>query len=338
LKLILLQSALLWKKASDKDIESYYYVIAFLLKELSGSSIHEFLPIIVDSVKNETKDRVHLRLSLLKGLFNWFPDLDFKTTLYKIVLEYALETNQVYITQQEVNNIESIIEDWHLDPIKRREFYSIAIKMLLNVEDNEKRQAKLFHFINKYLTSIVDNNFDEHLEKIKNYVLYIIQNDVFYIGNISDIPAVKSLESSVPQIHNLLKIFITGEVREMEDFVKNNIDFLKKEGIDTDDVLVKFRISRFSDLASTKSEISYSEVASVLNIDIDEVENWVVQAISKNFVKCSLDQIDNKIIVWKAIPRSFSNQNWIELNHKLESWKNNFINLKNSILKNSTQS
>jgi len=157
---------------------------------------------------------------------------------------------------------------------------------------------------------------------------------VFYIGNIADIPAVKSLESTLPQIKNLLKIFISGEVREMEDFAKDNSEFLKKEGIDPDEILIKFRILRFSDLASTKSEILYSEVAHVLNVDIDEVENWAIQAISKNFVKCSLDQLDSKITVWKAIPRSFKNQNWVELNNKLEAWKTNFRNLKNTILKN----
>jgi len=87
-----------------------------------------------------------LRLSLLKGLFNWFPDLDFKTILYNTVLEYSLETNQVYVTYQEVDNIERIIEDWELDSNKSRELYSLAIRMLMTIEDNTDRQKKIIPF------------------------------------------------------------------------------------------------------------------------------------------------------------------------------------------------
>jgi len=118
----------------------------------------------------------------------------------------------------------------------------------------------------------------------------------------------------------------------MIQFCNNNKEFLEKEVLNKDDLLFNFRVLRFSELASTKDELHYEEVSKALSVELDDVEYWVIQAISKNIVSCNLDQLENKIHIRKALPRIYGEKNWIDLNNKIESWKNNLTNLKQHII------
>jgi len=96
------------------------------LKELSASSIDLFLPSLVDSIKSETHDRTHLRLSLLKGIYNWFPDREFcRTVLYQKVLEYALETDHSSVVVTELDHLENTVNNWNFTPEKKKENYML---------------------------------------------------------------------------------------------------------------------------------------------------------------------------------------------------------------------
>jgi len=131
LHLILDQHHLLWKKATDKDIESFYYIIAFLLKELSASNIDLFLPSLVDSIKSEKNDRTHLRLSLLKGIYNWFPEREFcKTNLYQKILEYALETDHSSVVVTELDYVENTVTDWNFPPEKKENYLLLRLNYI----------------------------------------------------------------------------------------------------------------------------------------------------------------------------------------------------------------
>jgi len=58
--------------------------------------------------------------------------------------------------------------------------------------------------------------------------------------------------------------------------------FLQSEGVDIEKLIFKFRIIRLSELANSKDILKYEEIAKALSIGIDDVETWVIRAISKN--------------------------------------------------------
>jgi len=118
----------------------------------------------------------------------------------------------------------------------------------------------------------------------------------------------------------------------MIQFCNNNKEFLDKDGLNKDDLLFNFRVLRFSELATTKDVLHYEEVSKILSVELDDVEYWVIQAISKNIVSCNLDQLESKIHIRKALPRTYTEKDWISLNNKIEAWKNNLNNIKQYII------
>jgi len=54
----------------------------------------------------------------------------------------------------------------------------------------------------------------------------------------------------------------------------------------------------------------------------------------KKLINCKLDQLESRVIIGKALPRTFNRENWIGLNKKVESWKNNLNGLLQVLFKN----
>lgn len=91
-----------------------------------------------------------------------------------------------------------------------------------------------------------------------------------------------------------------------------------------EDCLRHIRLLTFLSLASQGyKEIPYKTVADKLQIPLDDVESWVISAVSYNLVTAKMDQLEEVVMVEKYLVRSFGfgTQEWKELHMKLLEWK-----------------
>lgn len=66
---------------------------------------------------------------------------------------------------------------------------------------------------------------------------------------------------------------------------------------DFDLLLEKIRILTVTSVFSSKQVVPFSDVASALDIAVDEVEAWVVDASSRDLISVRIDQPQRQIIV-----------------------------------------
>ena len=50
-------------------------------------------------------------------------------------------------------------------------------------------------------------------------------------------------------------------------------------------------------LGCDKTNLTYSDIASVLLINEDEVETWIVDAVGQNLMEAQIDQITSTVVV-----------------------------------------
>merc|ERR1712098_983277 len=79
--------------------------------------------------------------------------------------------------------------------------------------------------------------------------------------------------------------------------------------------------------AQGKSEISLADVATSLQEVPDQVEKWVVKAISEDVIDGRIDQLSQKVLVKSAFQRKFGQEEWKFLDGKLDSWIGNLESL-----------
>ena len=60
-----------------------------------------------------------------------------------------------------------------------------------------------------------------------------------------------------------------------------------------------------------------------LQVRVDEVEGWVVKAISAGLVDARMDQQAATVTVTRSVQRDFSHRNWVDLKARLDQWSAN---------------
>lgn len=125
----------------------------------------------------------------------------------------------------------------------------------------------------------------------------------------------------------LLNIFLNGNLQEYNKFAAEHQDLIAK--FDVEQNVTKMRLLSLASLGSENlaRELSYSEIASALEIPDTEVEMWVIDVIRAGLVEAKLDQLNKTVIVYRSIYRVFGKEQWQQLDNKLNSWKTSLTDI-----------
>lgn len=151
---------------------------------------------------------------------------------------------------------------------------------------------------------------------------------VFQFDDLLGLDAVKILRKSKQKDLVLLcDIFLTGTVDELRKFHDKNKKLFQEHNLSFDDAMAKIRLLTLASLVQGKSEVALAEVAKELQEEPDQVEKWVVKAISEDVIDGLIDQLSQKVLVKSAFQRKFAKAEWQFLDDKLESWIDNLESL-----------
>ena len=76
-------------------------------------------------------------------------------------------------------------------------------------------------------------------------------------------------------------------------------------------------------LASSSSEVDFSQVERELQIESSAVEQTVVDAVRLKLISAKVDQINRKVLISGAIQRTFGRAQWELIHDKLGTWTKN---------------
>lgn len=80
--------------------------------------------------------------------------------------------------------------------------------------------------------------------------------------------------------------------------------------------------------------LSYAKIAEELEIKYEDVEEWVVDAISNKLLEASMDQFKSQVQVIKSANRSFDKEQWESLLTRLNELKDNMKGIMNTVKNN----
>ena len=128
-------------------------------------------------------------------------------------------------------------------------------------------------------------------------------------------------------MHGLLTIFQEGKLDDYNAFLKENGGepvILAPYNLSSEECIRYMRILSLCSLAAEHEEIPYSTVARTLQLPSEgEVENWVIAAVSSGLLVAKMDQLQQKVMVERAVVRKFDIEQWTSLQSRLNVWKQN---------------
>lgn len=72
------------------------------------------------------------------------------------------------------------------------------------------------------------------------------------------------------------------------------------------------------------TNFKYAEVASLLNISQDDVEEWAIEAIANRIIDGKIDQINEELIINSHMLAKVGKEEWKTIGVKVSSWKQRF--------------
>ncbi|KAI8906733.1 hypothetical protein EDD86DRAFT_209625 [Gorgonomyces haynaldii] len=251
------------------------------------------------------------------------------TRLFGIYKKYAVFLAILKLTQLSeepdwivsvVDDLVSWIKEWHLTPKQERDTFVQVGKVIQN-----EAPLKAYEFQLRAIKTIQKQDFDKEKELLFEAVRQAVT--VPQVLNFDEIVGLSAIQSLGPQTVSLLKLFVSGSMQDYREYVKKNKDFLSKHGLPEQDVEFKVRILSLAELASNHmhKELSYDQIAKKLDIDLTQVEFWVIHAVRAKLIDLKMNQQTQTLFVSRSTFRTFSKNEWQALDNVLGEWQ---INLK----------
>lgn len=358
----LLQTIASHKPAMDKLVLSpseegigAFSLLAALLDRVEDASlandVMKSLVIAVEANSNNVGAAVENKIGMLCALYNLRSGAE-KCFILSRILSYAafsgdassvmsLLPNRKSTLGQllEENNLERLLAGFGgVENADKRSLFLIASNVVGRVAEISKEKdmdqeataslASKQRFLLKMLGTYADTSeIDEDARTAATHAAVGAINNPVSLFNeqrcIMSLLPIIDLKSKKPEIHALLSIFQEGKLEDFQSFIKSNPTTCADYNISEDDAIRHMRLLSLCSLATEHEEIPYEAIATTLQVDQSEVENWVIAAVSSGLLSAKMDQLQHVVMVERCVVRRFGIEQWKILQNRLDMWKKN---------------
>jgi translation initiation factor 3 subunit M len=326
---------LVFEKAPEKDIEGCLNVLSSLLRHISQEEFSNLVSKLVSSITSNAEDKPLLRLKLLNTLYNLSDASSVeRCDIFLALLKYAEAAHTVEVVIPLFDKIPERLKQWGASPEQAREIYLTARRILKQANKSVAAHEFLLKFLSTFekadaatLQNITDHAVEATVEAVK--IPAVVQLD-----HLLDMRAIQQLEKSKPQLYALLKLFAFDTLEAFKTFHEANPGFLESINLDYEECLKKIRLLTLATLANQHDEIPFSAISQGLAIGENDVESWVILAISTNILEAKMDQLRRVVVVNRAAQRALSAEQWRYIGERLGVWRNHISSLLEIISQN----
>lgn len=303
------------KKSQEKDFEPAYNLALHILT--LAPNFDEVFGVFLDNLISNPPEVTHGSWLVLSILTNSFNILSKKSTwkfkIFNYIIEFAEKTGNSHLLASQISQVSTWAEEWEgLTLDQKKQLFLTAAKIL---ESTDKKASSEFILKAVALSDKPDEN-------TNTLVRNALESELVYdFDPILALSAVQALGKNSPLLI-LLKTVYEGDLAGLK--ANNGANLASEAGVDFESIEQKTRVAALAAVASKASSrtLGYNEIASAIDVEEDEVETWVINAIRAGLVEGRLSQLDQKFDIHRASPiGSFGIEEWKQIQNKLDVWK-----------------
>jgi len=321
-----------------KEVESFFALVLSMLISFEDSdaldkSTERLCKLFADS----TTQQPELRLRLLMMLYNTFnnPSMPHRYRVFKHIVDYAAKAGLFDQILPYLEYLDSWMVDWEdsEDGLNQEDKRSLFWD-LSNYMRTLGKRTDAFLFLKRYV-QLFQGEQEAELKgaKVQDATIQLLKDalqlpTVIQFDDILGYDTVKACaKGKQAKLVELCTLFLNGDVKDLDNFHKENEAVFKEHELNFQDAMSKMRLLTLATRVHGKSEITLKEVAAALEEKEDNVERWVVRALSEGVIDGRIDQLNHKVLVKSAFQREFGKVEWSFLDSKLTQWTENLENV-----------
>ncbi|KAJ0393591.1 hypothetical protein P43SY_001150 [Pythium insidiosum] len=314
----------------ETDVEGCFSMLFDVLRQLPAEQAAAEGKKLLAVVVAKSDDKIVLRARIASTLFNkaaGLPELRFATLL--ALIKYASETDSTELVSSYFDDVESLFEASTLTAERRRQLYLTIADVLVK---SDAKSIKVLFFLDKYLATFAGADEKQAAagkDVAARAVKLVLQRPVASFVARVDIaanPAVRALkaDAKTAKLLELLDIVSTKTLQEYTAFHKAaGASFFADNGLSHEELTSTMRLFTLCSLPTGFDEVPFEKIAGALAIDEDDVEKWIVKAITSNLVTAKVDQLRRTVVITRVLQRGFGAEQWSEIHAKLQLYKKN---------------
>ena len=131
---------------------------------------------------------------------------------------------------------------------------------------------------------------------------------VIHFEEIMTLSAVQDLKKSSKELLEFMDLFLKADVATFKKSLSKMKKLMEAHRIEQEQAILK---KQYIDLCSIQgSEMSFKELAKLLDIKEDDIEEWVIEAISNDIIDAKIDQVKELVMIKTSKMRHMQNKEW----------------------------
>lgn len=301
--------------APEREFEPAYNLILHILT--FAPDLKKLLPVLVDNLTSKPPSGANGSLqvlSVLSNLFNILPvESPLRHQVFLAIVDFADSSNNIHLLVSQLKRLPQWLNEWGLDATSQRDMFTKISDVLIKDGDSESS----FDYLVKAVASVSGAGSASSPLAAKLVRLALVSEHIYQFDQLLALDAVQELQKSEPDLFKLVQVISSGDYQQYNQItIPSNLD---KAALDQ-----KIRILALCVAASKSSSrtIAYADIAKAIDVSIDSVELWVIDAIRAGFVEGRLSQIDQVFDIHRVTPiGKFGIEEWKQVEQRLEVWK-----------------
>ncbi|KAG1811886.1 uncharacterized protein BJ212DRAFT_1483591 [Suillus subaureus] len=306
---------------SEQEIEGYFNLLFSHLLTLwptNSPEVRHHVSSLLGVLASSPSEHPSVRYRVLSNLFNTTPrNSALRLPIYTALLQLAAVNGELETLRLSRKDVEQWLQEWDISREERSQF----LKAIVDAFIQSGQPETAYHYTLSYVPSLPSPSPEGQSAAIDAIALALRLPSLFDFDPLFKLDAVVSAQDH--ELFSLLQVFLNSGLPEFRSWLESHPAVLEKYGLDQAQLERKIRLLSFASLgfAHVGHDLLYSEVASVLQIELSQVEKWAIDVIRTGLLSGKLSQTTQSLRIYRSSARTFEREQWEALEKRLVAWK-----------------
>lgn len=308
------------KGVTEVDIESVLNgivsVVIIAEPEASDGLVLAFCEKLAKAWEPDQKNGI-IALKVLRLLFFSLSESSaMRYHVYYNMVEVAGKIGQIQAIFTNTVNLKKSFSSRPPTAEQLQKLYRLLHQGLLNCKASDEAYKVMLDLLATYTT---ENASQAREDAQRCIVASLADPNIYLLDHLLPLKPVKFLEGN--PIHDLVMIAVYDGLEEYMKYYSHHKEYLQKMSLDHEKLMKKMRILSLISMAEKSSELFFSQIQRELQLESNEVEKFIIDALKTKLLTARIDQAAKKLLIQSVVKRALTKTHWLQIRDILTKWK-----------------
>ncbi|KAK7470302.1 hypothetical protein VKT23_001733 [Stygiomarasmius scandens] len=306
---------------NEKEIEGFFnliYAHLFTLFPSDTPGAKQHLDALLQTISSAPSEQSSIKYRILSNLFNALPrNSSLRPLVYTALLNIAVSRDEINVLSLNRADVETWLKEWEISSEEKSAF----LKSIADAYAKLGQASNSYEYTLTYIRSLPPTSDAAQAASVDAIATALRLPFIFNFDPLFKLEAV--VEAKDHELFSLLQVFLNDGLAEFTAWDQAHPSVLAKYNLDKAQLEHKIRLLTLASLGfkHVGQNLPYTKIAETLQVDVSQVEKWVIDVIRAGLLSGKLSQTKQTLNIIRSTARTFEREQWEVLEKRLLAWK-----------------